>query len=126
MVAVMLNDPCLLSLIPEAPRHGIVCVSSFQVLDVTTNSGQLSISGAVFVPELSCMSDGVTTGWSLLKLRLGGPWGMDGVVLVAVGRYLMEADGAVGEFLSFSKILFLYLGWAWSSLLSGLFSSSGE
>lgn len=56
----------------------------------------------------------------------GWPWGMDEVVLESVGRDLMEVVGTVGEFLSFSKILFLYLGWAWSSLLSGLFSSCGE
>ena len=78
------------------------------------------------MPELSYMSDGATMGWSFRKLRLGGALGNGRGSPGGCGEYLMEADGTVGEFLSFSKILFLYLGWAWSSLLSGLFSSGGE
>ena len=88
-----------------------MCVSSFQVLDVTTKSGQLRISGAVFVPELSYMSDGATMGWSFRKLRLGGAWGMDGVVLVAVGNTSWKLMGQwESSFLFLKSYFFTWAG----------------
>lgn len=48
-----------------------MCIRSFQVLDVTTNSGWLWIVGAVFISELYYMFDGVPTGWGLQELCMG-------------------------------------------------------